>query len=184
MVFISVFTLTEAEKKIIEQNINLIYAFAHSFNLDPEEYWEPLTVGLVKAVHDYEESDKKYKLSTFIYNHIRSEVLNFKKKLNNARVIPIDKLVYYQDENNTVDNMLVDSFSVEHDVISKLFIVQLFSSLTPFERYIAMGLYKGYSLSEIHNKLPKYTYRQVDTAHKKLRRKFLHNYSQTGGDFV
>lgn len=174
------FKLTENEKKIVEENINLIYSFADSFGIDAEEFWEPLSIGLVKAVHSYEKSNKKHKLSSYVYTQMKSEVLNFKKMLVAGNRIPIEKFVYYQsDYDTTYENLLVDRYCVEHDVVGKMFIQSLFTLLTPLEQYITKRLYQGYSLSEIKKSLPDYTYRKIDGAHKKIKRIFLHSYSQT-----
>lgn len=164
---------------MVEKNYNLIYSFAEFFGVDANEYWEPLSIGLIKAVHDYERKNSNYKLSSFIYIQMKTEVLNFKKMQNSGSRIPADKKIYYQsDYDASYENLLIDNYNIEKDITGKLFIQHIFSLLSPLECFVAKKMYEGYSLSEIHKQSPQFTYRAINKAHKHIQRVFLHNYSQ------
>ena len=51
--------LTEEQKKLVEDNHNLIYGYCHRYNLNVEEYYGDLAVTLCEAAQTYKEEKSK-----------------------------------------------------------------------------------------------------------------------------
>lgn len=68
-------SLNKEQQKLVETNHNLIYSFAKSNNIDVEEFYDVLAIGLCKAALVYDEnkgmfSTLAYKCMSNSYNQI------------------------------------------------------------------------------------------------------------------
>ena len=64
--------LTEEQKKLVEDNHNLIYWFARKKHIDIEEYYDILAQGLCIAAHNYNSS--KGSFSAYAYLVMNTEM--------------------------------------------------------------------------------------------------------------
>ena len=73
--------LTQEQSEIVEKNHNLIYGYAHSRNLDIEEWYGDLAIALCEAVISYDPN--KSVLSTYYYN-LSDNMVSSVIRANNA----------------------------------------------------------------------------------------------------
>lgn len=75
--------LTEVQKKLVEDNHQLIYGVIHSFKLPVDEYYGLFAIELCKAVQIY--NPKKGSLSTLFYNMCRRVYANELRSKNTIK---------------------------------------------------------------------------------------------------
>ena len=88
--------LTAAQQELAAENHNLIYFFAKVYDLDFDEYYDLLAIGLCRAAKLFDPSHGA-KFSTLAFKCMRNEYYRFGRKEKVARRIPKDKIVYYND---------------------------------------------------------------------------------------
>ena len=76
--------LTPEQQKLVTDNHNLIYSLANAKNIDLDEYYDVLAIGLCKAAITFDETKSKF--STYVYacmyNSYKCELRNNTKQLN------------------------------------------------------------------------------------------------------
>lgn len=91
-------TLNDAQRKLVEDNHNLIYSFLNSHNLSldaVEDWYGTAAIGLCKAAMIYDEK-KGYKFATLAYivmdNEVKKEMRNSRKCVSNTLSLdaPVD----------------------------------------------------------------------------------------------
>ena len=70
--------LSTEQRKLVEENHNLIYAVIHRLNLSVEDYYDIAAIGLCKAAIKYDSERGMF--STFAFSVIRNEILMDKRK--------------------------------------------------------------------------------------------------------
>lgn len=150
--------ITEAQKKLIEDNHNLIYSFLRKHQLPKDEYYDLAAIGLCRAGLTYNKS--KAHFSTYAYKCMSTYVFCEVRKLHKAKRIPQHMLLYYQDEidrdeNNkqSYDIYLQSDDNVEEEVLFKTLLSELVDKLSPRDRIIIYLLGQGYSHGCIAKKL-------------------------------
>lgn len=102
--------LNDTQRKLVEDNHNLIYSFlnSHRLSLDADEDWYgTAAIGLCKAALAY-DSSKKLKFGTLAYVCMENEVRCI-MRVNGKCVVPDISLDYeYADESNNGCAMLGD----------------------------------------------------------------------------
>lgn len=129
--------LTIEQRKIIEENHDLIHKFAKIKRLPIDEYYDVLAFGLCRAAKYYDE--KKGQFISIAYCCMKSEVCNYQKKLNNKIIFikkDIEKISSNADK-NAIDNML------NYDILK--------SFLNKKELQILKYVISGFSQQEISN---------------------------------
>ena len=70
--------MTEEQKKLVEDNHNLIYFVLHKHNLPIDEYYDILAISLCKSGIHYDENKSKF--STFaVYNMEQDLKMEFRR---------------------------------------------------------------------------------------------------------
>ena len=82
--------ITEEQKKLAEENHNLIYRFLSKYNLSIDDYYDIAAIGLCKAAMTFDKSKSKF--STYAFKCMYMIMLHEKRKEKMVRVIPKDKL--------------------------------------------------------------------------------------------
>ena len=93
--------LTDIQKKLIEDNHNLIYRYAALHKIDVNEYYDVLAIGLCKAAIAY-NSDKS-QFSTFAYQKMGGEISGVWKKLKQRNNILSRVQKEYKVETENID---------------------------------------------------------------------------------
>lgn len=88
--------LTDEQRRIAEKNHNLIYAFAREYNINLDEYYDLLAIGLCIAARIF-NPDKGVQFSTLAYQCMRNEYYRFNIRKMNRKNIPADKIISYNE---------------------------------------------------------------------------------------
>lgn len=147
--------MTEEQKKLVEDNHKLIYAYLYQKDLDEEEYYDLAAIGLCKAAKKF-DPNKGYKFSTLAYKSMQNEILNGMRLEKLKRCIPKNKLVYYNSEtifsesSEEYINFLPSKENIEDDAIFSVFFEWICSKCKK-ERDVEIlrFLMEGYTHKEI-----------------------------------
>ena len=144
--------LTEQEKRIAENNHDIVYAFLHGNKLSIEEYYNVVIFGYLKAVQDYHRNDslrKKYTLGCLAWLYMSSEVMDYFKMENAKKRKPEHGTVSIDDEQT--ENILHDRSgkSAEESVMEKELIKCISENLSDIQRKIVGMKSDGYTPKEI-----------------------------------
>ena len=155
-------SLNIQQQKLVEQNHNLIYSFAHLRKVNLEEYYDVLAIGLCKAALVYDES--KGMFSTLVYMCMDNEIKLIKRKEYAQKTIPkhmIDSLdyIYYSDDNNTENTLkeiiIKDMFPAPDESVVNAIMFNNFyyQNLDDRERTIVDLVFEGKNQTDISKKL-------------------------------
>lgn len=87
--------LNDEQRKLVEDNHNLIYAFLNSNNLSIDEYYDLAAIGICKAALSYKEDVSKF--STFAYKCMWNQVMIEKRKQSAIRRADDKAVLYYEE---------------------------------------------------------------------------------------
>ena len=159
--------LTEEQKKLVEENHNLIYWFAKKYHVPIEEYYDVLAQGLCMAAYHYDPS--KCSFSTYAYLCMNTEMhVEYRKTLRKSE-IPQGNIFHYENAWQLSD-LIPTNEKTENKVIDKISYENLISLLNDILNdkdkevlsYILNGLtmreiakIEGTSHQAIHNRMKK-----------------------------
>ena len=138
--------LNEQQRKLAEENHNLIYKFASIKHADLEEFYGVFAIGLCYAAHAF-DPERGTKFSTLAYQCMTNEWRNYwRMRFANDRIPPnhevsLDALeLYLGDDGYVYDDtqQYVDKFILR---------------LTKTERTVLSGLLAGYRCTDIARRL-------------------------------
>lgn len=144
--------MNERQKRLVEENHNLIYFYLNRHNLDAEEFYDIAAIGLIKAAKLYDE--EKTKFSTFAVLCIGNEIKNEYKNRSLKRAIPYDKVV---SANKNMGQSLNDYYTIiqngnenlEEKVCTEDLIKKITRKLDDRRKQVLVMLIDGYSMSDI-----------------------------------
>lgn len=145
--------MTDKQRKLVEDNHNLIYSFLHKYSLDIEEFYDLAAIGLCKAAKSYDSDVSKF--STYAFWCMHNEVMMEVRKEKAGHRIPKSMTYYYQDSFCTKDedieyiDTIPNKIHVENEVISKLTMEKLMTQLNNRDRLIFELFSLGYKQVEI-----------------------------------
>lgn len=151
--------MTDEQRKLVEENHNLIYGFLNKEELEDDDYYDIVAIGLCKAAMNYNE--KKGKFSTFAYKCMNAEVKIYYKYLNKKTLIP-NNLVYSYDVSATDDvketviNSLLKEVKNNIDYsIENVAFEEFLTTLKCEEKLIVECLKEGLTQQEVAKELNK-----------------------------
>lgn len=101
--------MTEVQKKLVEENHNLIYDIIYKYHWELEETYDLCAIGLCCAAMTYDDT-KGVKFSSYAYTCMRNEVMNqFRKSQAQKRNVLLQSL-----DANIVDTEVCTL----HDIVS------------------------------------------------------------------
>ena len=108
--------LNDKQRKLVEDNHNLIYFYAKKYNVSLDEYYDTLALALCYAASNYDSS--KGTFSTLAIKTMHFKIQNDYTHNTRKKSIPIDKVVHYE---NTwaMGDLVVSNVSPEVQVIKK-----------------------------------------------------------------
>lgn len=149
--------LTPKQQKLVEDNHNLIYSLAYKKNINLDEFYGDLAIGLCKAAIIFDE--RKGRFSTLAYTSMYNEYKMRIRRMTAARIVPPDQIlsmdIQVQSEDSdaqttTFANLIPDEkVKIEHDVITRLTYESLSKNLKDDERIIMEMLMDGMTQSDI-----------------------------------
>ena len=159
--------LTEEQKKLVEENHNLIYWFAKKYHVPIEEYYDVLAQGLCMAAYHYDPS--KCSFSTYAFLCMNTEMhVEYRKTLRKSE-IPQGNIFHYENAwqlsdliptNEKTENKVIDKISYENlisllnDILNdkdKEVLTHIVNGLTMRE----IAKIEGTSHQAIHNRMKK-----------------------------
>lgn len=160
--------MTDEQRKIVEQNHNLIYDFLNKNKLNKDEYYGVAAIGLCKAAMNY--NNKISRLSTLAYKCMMNEVIICFKHENSKTKIPYDKIFSYdillnEDESESyIDIMLEGDFNTYEMAEVSINFANFSKKLTDREKFIIKCFENGFNQNEIArglNVTPQAIYKSV-----------------------
>lgn len=142
--------LTSEQKKIVEDNHNLIYFYINKNNLDENEYYDLLALSLCKAAKKFDPSKSKFStfaLHCFKMDHL-IEIRNKKAVKRDALVISLSDKIYTSDDGKETE--LVEIIPGDRDVFDKMILMDI-PKLLDDDRLVQICKlsYLGYGQQEI-----------------------------------
>jgi len=153
--------LTEEQRKIVEENHNLIYSYIKQKELDFSEYYDLLAIALCRAVI-YWKQENGSKLSTYVYSVFDKEVCRDLKYKNQYKRKIEQEYLSFDFEYETIDgtytlkDAIPSPFNLEQSVIKCMLLQQFNDSLcqlNPREQIVIHGLLKERSQVGISEEL-------------------------------
>ena len=144
--------MTDEQRKLVEDNHNLIYSFLRKRGFDIEKWYDVAAIGMCKAAITFDKDVSAF--STYAYTFMRNEVLNELRKENFMCTIPENALVYYNaictfDNEHEFLDILPSSVDVEAEVIQKISVENYLSRLSEKDRLIVEMLSLGRTQKEV-----------------------------------
>jgi RNA polymerase sigma factor (sigma-70 family) len=151
--------LTEEQRKLVEENHNLIYGFLRRNNLEDDEYYDIVAIGLCKAATAHDST--KGKFSTLAYKYMETEILRQidlntrKNKIPKALIYSYSANITNKKQSNALISILFNKHSEDmiDTFITEENFHQFYLLLGEKERLIIDYLVSGYSRIEIASKL-------------------------------
>lgn len=145
--------LTATERKLAEENHNLIYAFLSKGKYSTEDYYNIVVFGYLKGIQVYcrrADLQRKYKLSVIVWNYMRAE-LNHYFEMERAQKRTTEETTLSLDtEGAETENLynLIGGKSAESDVLESIFAEGMLKNLTETQRKIICIKAEGYNNTE------------------------------------
>lgn len=135
------FSMSDEQRKLVEDNHHLIYFFLRKYNLPIDEWYDMAAIGLCKAAKSYNEELSKF--ATYACKCMFTTVFCERRKEKSLKAIPACKLMYYQAEIKTktdddcrrsIDYMPSDE-NVEESVLTQIAYDDIFDKLKNSEKH-------------------------------------------------
>lgn len=151
-------TLTVAQQQIVEENHNLIYHFAKLRQLDIDDYYDILAIGLCNAAMMFDLN--KGTFSTFAMKCMSNELNTYWRSLQADKHIPEDLITVYRpyvkDGSDSSDPLLIsfpDTTSIYDIVNRNILYERIIDLLTEKEKDILHFVLNGESQVGIAKKM-------------------------------
>lgn len=170
--------LMEEEKKLAEENHNIVYAFLKYYGYSIEEYYNIAVFGYLKGVQTYyRQNEKGYDLFFICWQYLRTEIKNHFRMENSMKRKPMEKILSLDVEYSEMDNLynIVKGKSLEDELTEKETVDEVLENLSEIQRKIAEMKMEGYKSKEIYGVLelsPATYFREVKKIKLKLSEKF------------
>ena len=150
--------LTDEQRRLAEDNHNLIYRYMHSKKLDIDEWYDILAVGFCKAVATYDPK-KGYSLSTYAYRCMDNSYKHeLRMRFAGSRVpesliisteTPVASPIADLSEITTVLGMLSSIDDVEGEAVLNDLVDQFYTICTETEKKVFSKLLVGDKMKDI-----------------------------------
>lgn len=121
--------MTEAEKKLVEDNLGLIRGYCKLYRLDYEKFYDILALKMCEVACNYDP--EKGSPSTYFYKAFRTAVYREYldttrlKRINDWEVLSLD-YDYHNGEDRNDESHLMDlissGYNMEEDIVNKCFV--------------------------------------------------------------
>ena len=168
--------LSDEQRKIAEENHNLIYWFAKKYHVPIEEYYDVLAQGLCMAAYHYDPS--KCSFSTYAYLCMNTEMhVEYRKTLRKSE-IPQGNIFHYENAWQLSD-LIPTNEKTENKVIDKISYENLISLLNDIlndkDKEVLTHIVNGLTMREIA-KIEGTSHQAIHNRMKKIREKVKKSY--------
>lgn len=143
-------TLTKEQKRLVEDNHNLIYYYCRKNDISIDTYYDVCAIGLCKAAATYDKEQSTF--ATYALYVINNEVKgiyrqNASRGKQDVQVFSYDKILTnnYGDECTLLDFIITDG----KDAYDSSILTDFNKIWNQREKKIALLLYEGYTQKEI-----------------------------------
>lgn len=148
--------MTEKEKRLVEENHNLIYFYLNRHNLDAEEFYDIAAIGLIEAARTYKE--EKANFSTYAVFCIGNEIKTEYKKRTLKREIPKSLIMSESQAIGNLENTYLTKIkskteNLEEKICTEDLIKKTMRKLDDRKKKIMIMLIDGYKMSDIAKEL-------------------------------
>lgn len=145
--------LTAIERKLAEENHNLIYAFLSKGKYSIEDYYNIVVFGYLKGIQVYcrrADLQGKYKLSVIVWNYMKAEISNYFKTESAQKRTTEETILSFDTEGAETESLynLIGGKSAESDVLESIFAEGILKNLTETQRKIICIKAEGYNNTE------------------------------------
>ena len=168
--------LTKEQKKLVEENHNLIYSFAHKNNLNVNEYYDILAIGLCDAAQTFDENRGAF--STVAYHCMKNRLYKYWDRFKNKNMIPENIVVSYDApmaEDDSIGlgyylDVLANSDSTYDIVESNILKTELLNIFNGADRVVLDCIVNGETYREIAKRIG-CTHQMIGLRVKRIRKK-------------
>ena len=166
--------LTEKQRNLIEENHSLIYGYLNRKNLEVDDYYDIVAIGLCKAAKNYDLEVGEF--STFAYKCMNNEVKNYLTYIKGVKKVPEELVMSYDISLNESDDSMSNAVirdDVEVEDILIHFDYEKFknNNLNARERLIIKYLENGFKQSYIAEEL-NFTQQYISSVIKNIKKKW------------
>ena len=146
-------SITDKQKKLIEDNHNLIYSFLQKYRLPIGDYYDLAAIGLCKAATSFDEVRSNF--SSYAYHCMFNNTFSEKRQNKRAKRIPQELLLYYQakigddHEDNNYLKFMPDKYILDEAITTSIVVKDWFNSFGDREKQIITFSIMGYSWDKI-----------------------------------
>lgn len=166
--------LTDSERKLVEENHNLIYKFAVDSKIDADEYYDVLAIGLCTAAKLFDPTHGT-KFSTFAYRCMRTELFQTMRGERAKGRRPAGGIVSYNAEISDGDTYLdyVSGLDGRYEFdVGNAEVAEYIERLSPVQQQVLNDLLKGETMVSIA-KRSGYSRQRVHQIKKELQNEWL-----------
>ena len=145
--------LTATEKKLAEENHNIIYAFLKQNGYSIEEHYNIAVFGYLKGIQAYHrQKETNYDLFYLCWQYMRSEMGNHFRMENTMKRKPLETVLSFDAEYLKMENLYsrVGGKSLEDELMEQEELAELLDNLSEIQRKIAAMKMEGYQSKEIY----------------------------------
>ena len=145
--------LTSEQQKLVSDNHNLIYKYIIKNNIDEEEYYDILCIGLCRAAKVFDES--KGRFSTIAFRCMENELNSYKRSQMKKSVIPEHLIISYDSTLQTYGEYdfsiseLTNDDCIDDDMGFESAFVEFENKLSKNEKFIVSLLLNEVSQTNI-----------------------------------
>lgn len=148
--------LTAEQQKLASDNHNLIYSYAKKMNLELEEYYDILAIGLCQAASLF-DPDLGFAFSTLAYISMRSECYSYwrntymcRHHIPKEQLISLDAPMHDEPYSKEFYDKIYDIFDEEYKAeITKVELREFIQTLSERDQLILFYMSQGYERKEI-----------------------------------
>lgn len=146
--------MTDEQKKLAEENHNLIYSFLREHKLSIEEYYGLASIGLCRACMDYDSSKSKF--STYAYSCMYTQVMHQIRSESAVKRGRGNQTVSYQEtfkhdgrgDDVEMLEVIPSRDNTENEAVARIVIGNAVSSLSERDRKVIGLISAGYGQTE------------------------------------
>lgn len=147
--------LTKMEKRMTEENHNLVYSFLHKHRYSIEEFYNVVIFGYLRGIQVYnrrEDLRKKYQLAFICEQYMRVEIGNYFRTENSQKRKPMETIISLDSSYTETDSLynLVGGKSAEDELMESELIEELLENLSEVQRDILKLKLEGYGNKEVY----------------------------------
>lgn len=168
--------MTDEQRKLVEDNHNLIYGFLNKNELENNDYYDIAAIGLCKAAMNY--SPTKGEFSTLAYKCMENEAKIYWTYLNRKKFIPENLIISYDipavedGSESCIDRLVADRHNMSNIIIENIAQSHFISLLDDKEKDIIKGFKCGLNQTQIAKEL-NLKQQMVSYYVKKIKRKWI-----------